>query len=483
MSNFLTSNNATFLFHDYETWGVDPRFDFPCQFAAIRTDENLEIIGKPISYYCQIPNDYLPHPEACLVTGITPQQSLRDGLIEAEFAAKINHLMSQANTCTLGYNSIKFDDEVSRHLFYRNFFDPYAREYSNQNSRWDLIDLARACYALRPDGLVWPKKDNGTPSFKLEELSKANGIEHQDAHDAISDVKATIEFAKRLKEAQPKLFDYYYDLRKKTKVNTLISFDLKTPLIYTSGSISPNYACTTLVVPICPHPINNNAIICLDLRINPVDIFDLEADTIKERLYASAIPFEQRPGIKVIHANKSPFLVSSKVMTEEIAQRCKLDLGNCREHLRAIQKESVTSGQLVVKLSNIFESNAPLEPEDIDGSLYSRGFLDSADKVMLKKIQTCEPKQLITLENELSAHMRSQLFRYRARNFPSTLDSSEIEKWQRHRHMRFTDGSKKTCLSVHEFQQTLIDLSGRYEQNPKKIRILRDLEQYLVSIY
>ncbi|GBL03061.1 exodeoxyribonuclease I [Glaciecola sp. KUL10] len=214
----MTSNNATFLFHDYETWGVDPRFDFPCQFAAIRTDENLEIIGKPISYYCQIPNDYLPHPEACLVTGITPQQSLRDGLIEAEFAAKINRLMSQANTCTLGYNSIKFDDEVSRHLFYRNFFDPYAREYSNQNSRWDLIDLARACYALRPDGLVWPKKDNGTPSFKLEELSKANGIEHQDAHDAISDVKATIEFAKRLKEAQPKLFDYYYDLRKKQRL-------------------------------------------------------------------------------------------------------------------------------------------------------------------------------------------------------------------------------------------------------------------------
>ena len=479
----MTSNNATFLFHDYETWGVDPRYDFPCQFAAIRTDENLEIIGKPISYYCQIPNDYLPHPEACLVTGITPQQSLRDGLIEAEFATKINQLMSHANTCTLGYNSVKFDDEVSRHLFYRNFFDPYEREYAKQNSRWDLIDLARACYALRPEGLVWPKKENGTPSFKLEELSTANGIEHQDAHDAISDVKATIEFAKQLRNAQPKLFNYYYGLRKKHQVNTLINFNLKKPLVYISGVISPNYACTTLVLPICPHPINKNAVICLDLRIDPSDIFDLDTDTIKARLYDSTIPIEQRPGIKVIHLNKSPFLVSSKVMNDEIAHRCKLDLGSCREHLKTIQNRSLTADDLSIKLSNVYESITLPEPEDIDGSLYSRGFLDSADKTMLEKLRQSKPEDLITLESELSTQMRSQLFRYRARNFPSTLDASEIERWQRHRHVRFTDGAKKSCLSVHEFQQKLIDLSSQHSQNPKKIRILRDLEQYLVSIY
>jgi exodeoxyribonuclease-1 len=479
----LTSNNATFLFHDYETWGVDPRYDFPCQFAAIRTDENLEIIGKPISYYCQIPNDYLPQPEACLVTGITPQQSLRDGLIEAEFASKINQLMSHGNTCTLGYNSIKFDDEVSRHLFYRNFYDPYEREYANQNSRWDLIDLARACYALRPEGLNWPTKENGAPSFKLEELSKANGIEHQDAHDAISDVKATIEFAKQLKNAQPRLFNYYYDLRKKHQVTTLIDFNLKTPLVYISGVISPHYACTTLVLPICPHPINKNAVVCLDLRIDPSDIFDLETDVIKARLYDSAIPFDQRPGIKVIHLNKSPFLVSSKVITDEIALRCKLDLGNCREYLRMIQNRSMTEDDISIKLTKIYESNTLSEPEDIDGSLYSRGFLNSADKLMLEKIRGCKPESLVTIESELSTAMRTQLFRYRARNFPNSLDASEIERWQRHRHMRFTDGAKKTCLSVHEFQQKLIDLSSQHSKYPKKLRILRDLEQYLVSIF
>ena len=479
----MTSNNATFLFHDYETWGVDPRFDFPCQFAAIRTNENLEMIGKPISYYCQIPNDYLPHPEACLVTGITPQQSLRDGLIEAEFAAKINQLMSQANTCSLGYNSIKFDDEVSRHLFYRNFFDPYEREYTNQNSRWDLIDLARACYSLRPDGLVWPKKENGTPSFKLEEISKANGIEHQDAHDAISDVKATIEFAKKLKNAQPKLFNYYFGLRKKHQVNTLINFNLKTPLVYISGTISANYACTTLVLPICPHPINKNAAVCLDLRTDPSEIFDLDADSVKARLYDSSIPFEQRPGIKVIQLNKSPFLVSSKAMTDEIAQRCKLDLGSCREHLRMIQNRSVTESNLASKLSSIYASNKLPEPGDIDGCLYTRGLLNSADKLMMDRVRNCKPESLVTIENELSVQMRTQLFRYRSRNFPSTLDADEIERWQRHRHIRFTDGAKQTCLSADEFQQKLIDLSSQHSKNPKKIRILRDLEQYLVSIY
>jgi len=162
----------TFLWHDYETFGSDPRRDRPAQFAAVRTTTNLEVIGEPVSFFCKPALDVLPSPGACLVTGITPQRAELEGVIEAEFAARVHEPLAEAGTCAVGYNSLRFDDEFTRHLLYRNFYDPYAREWENGNSRWDVIDLARMCYALRPHGIEWPRREDGPPSFRLEDLAR-----------------------------------------------------------------------------------------------------------------------------------------------------------------------------------------------------------------------------------------------------------------------------------------------------------------------
>ena len=144
---------TTLFWHDYETWGVEPRFDRPSQFAGIRTDLELNILDEPVMLYCKPARDYLPHPMSAIVTGMTPQQIDEQGLCEAEFFAAIHAQLSTPGTCGVGYNSIRFDDVVTRNLFYRNLRDPYAREYKNGNTRWDLIDLARMCYAIRPEGI------------------------------------------------------------------------------------------------------------------------------------------------------------------------------------------------------------------------------------------------------------------------------------------------------------------------------------------
>ena len=207
------NKEKTFLWHDYETFGAHPMLDRPAQFAALRTNMALEPIDEPINWYCQPALDVLPSPIACLITGITPQETLKRGLTEAEFSAKIHAEMMEPGTCSVGYNSIRFDDEFSRNLFYRNLYDPYEREYKNGNSRWDLIDLARMCYALRPDGIKWPEHEPGKPSFKLEDLSAANGISHEGAHEALSDVMATIGLARLILNAQPRLFQWALRMR------------------------------------------------------------------------------------------------------------------------------------------------------------------------------------------------------------------------------------------------------------------------------
>ena len=191
----------TYYWHDYETFGIDPQRDRPVQFAGLRTDENFNIIDEPLVIFCKPTSDYLPNPDACLITGISPQLAYQKGVCEAEFIAQINKQMAQPHTCTLGYNTLRFDDEVTRHCLYRNFYDPYAREWQNGNSRWDMIDVVRAARALRPEGIHWPVDEQGIANIRLDQLTIANNIAHEAAHDALSDVYATINVAKLIKQA------------------------------------------------------------------------------------------------------------------------------------------------------------------------------------------------------------------------------------------------------------------------------------------
>ncbi|MGL4204888.1 MAG: exodeoxyribonuclease I, partial [Aeromonadaceae bacterium] len=260
------SNSPTFYFHDYETFGTHPGRDRPAQFAGIRTDAELNPIGEPLMIYCQMPTDYLPEPEACLITGITPQLVNRQGVNEAEFIRRIHAEFSQANTCILGYNNIRFDDEFTRYTLYRNYFDPYGYSWQQGNSRWDLLDVVRACYALRPEGINWVYDEEGKPSFRLELLTQANGIGHEHAHDALSDVYATIGMAKLIRDKQPKLFDYLFKLRNKNQVKALIDVISMKPLVHVSGMFSPWQGCASWVSPVAWHPTNANAVIVVDLN-------------------------------------------------------------------------------------------------------------------------------------------------------------------------------------------------------------------------
>ena len=275
----------TLYWHDYETWGADPSRDWPAQFAGLRTDQDLQVIGKPLSLFCYPADDFLPQPEACLVTGITPQRARADGVIEAEFFRQIHAELACPGSCGVGYNSIRFDDEVTRFGFYRNFFDPYAREWQNGNSRWDIIDMVRLTHALRPDGIEWPKHEDGTTSFRLEQLTQANGISHAGAHDALADVYATIELAKLIKSRQPRLFDYLFQMRDKRRVAKLLDLQAMQPVLHLSSMYPARRGCIAMVVPVARHPVNSNGIIVFDLAQDPAPLLRLSVAEISRRLF------------------------------------------------------------------------------------------------------------------------------------------------------------------------------------------------------
>ncbi|NDV90005.1 exodeoxyribonuclease I [Alteromonas sp. 345S023] len=474
-------HEPSFLWYDFETFGTRPQKDLPCQFAAIRTDADLNIIGKPINIMSAIANDYLPHPEACLITGITPQQTLRDGMNEADFAKRIFEEMATPNTCSVGFNSIRFDDEVARYLFYRNFFDPYAREWRNGNSRWDIIDLARACYALRPEGINWPTKSDGSPSFKLEDLAKANNIIHENAHDALSDVYATIGLAKLIKQKQPKLFNYAYSLRSKHAVSQQIDLTKPSVILHISSKLPASQGCCTWVMPIAKHPSNPNAVIAIDLS-KPIDsVLNDNVEEIQRKLYAKQdeLNGESRPGLKLLHINKSPFVTTAKAMTEENALRLGLDRETCLDNYRVLSQQS----NLALKLSNVYEAKDYDEEVDIDHALYSGGFLNNEERSWCDRVIAADAENLASLSDEIQhPGLKSLLFRYRARNYPQTLTHDETMRWQRHRQARLSDPTSPAPLTLEPFMLKLEQLAHENADNPEKQAILRALYQYAQNL-
>ncbi|MDY4386272.1 exodeoxyribonuclease I [Pectobacterium aroidearum] len=462
----------TFFIHDYETFGKHPARDRPAQFAGVRTDMDFNIIGEPLVIYCRPSDDYLPEPEAVMITGITPQVALAKGVNEAEFARQIHDAFSVPGTCIMGYNNIRFDDEVSRNIFYRNFYDPYAYSWQNGNSRWDLLDALRACYALRPEGIVWPENNDGLPSFRLEHLTKANGISHEQAHDAMSDVYATIAMAKLFKQAQPKLLEYLFTLRNKNKISALIDIPQMKPLVHVSGMFGAARSNTSWVVPLAWHPDNRNAVIMCDLAGDMTPLLELDSETLRERLYTrrdALEPDQSAVPLKLVHINKCPVLAPANTLRPEDAERLGIDRQRCLDNL-ALLRNNTSVREKVVEL--FAEAPAFVASDDVDLRLYD-GFFGDADRMAMKIIQETAPQNLPALDLTFADNrLEPLLFRYRARNFPGTLDDREQQRWLQHRRAIFTPERLQDYLSE------LSNLYQLHEDDKEKMAQLKALYAY-----
>ncbi|MGB6096147.1 exodeoxyribonuclease I [Comamonas thiooxydans] len=468
----------TFFWHDYETFGAQPRYDRPAQFAGIRTDDQLNEIGEPVMWYCQPANDYLPDPQSCLITGITPQRALEEGVPEHEFAALIEAELAQAGTVGVGYNTIRFDDEITRFMFWRNLIDPYAREWQNGCGRWDLLDVVRMVYALRPEGIQWPTKEDGTPSFRLEDLARANGLLHEQAHDALSDVRATIALARLIREKQPRLFDFAFGLHKKDgalrEMGLPATQEHARPFLHVTGMISPARGCLGVMWPLATHPTNKNEVICWDLAADPAELSGISIEELRLRLFTRQAELPEgvtRLPIKSIHVNKSPMVVGSlKTLSPAMAEKWGVDMELAMQHAAIARDLPDMSAQWKA----VFTREA-VEPLDADQDLYG-GFVGNEDRRRLERIKRLSPQELALDKTGFDdARLTELAWRYRARNFPQTLDAGELQRWEQHRAACLIEGQGGARTAEQMF--TMIDaLSESVDERGEEI--LGDLYDY-----
>jgi len=463
---------TTIFWHDYETTGIDPALDRPVQFAGQRTDLDMNPIGDPINIHAKLTDDIVPSVEAFIVTGILPSTLMATGLNETAFADRVLRELGAAGTIGAGYNSLRFDDEFTRYLFYRNFLDPYAREWQRGNSRWDVIDLCRMACALRPEGIVWPYQDN-VPSFRLEALTEANNIAHEGAHDAMADVRATIAVAKLLQTKQTRLFEFLFQHRDKKRVLDQLYPLGKQPIVHVSSMYPASRHCLAVVLPLCQHPTNNNGIICIDLSVNPDELIRLSTDGVRERLFTRAAEMpedQQRMPIKVIHINRCPAVAPLATIRPQEQQRLGLSFTEIEQHQQRLQRSS----GLVEKLQEVFATSMFQEADDPDQMLYGGGFFSQSDKDEMSSLRQMSATELAGLKPEFQdPRLPEMFFRYRARNYPDSLTVDEQARWLQFCMQQWTAEDR--------LESNLASMMQHREQNNSNLTVLDEIEKLLLE--
>ncbi|BAV97841.1 exodeoxyribonuclease I [Lysobacter enzymogenes] len=469
---------ASFLFYDLETFGADPRTSRIAQFAAMRTDAELNEVEAPISVFVKPADDLLPSPIATSITGISPQDALRDGVNEAEIFALIFEEMARPETCTAGYNSLRFDDEFVRYGLFRNFYDAYEREWRNGNSRWDLLDVLRLARALRPDGLEWPQREDGFTSFKLEHLATANEVRIGDAHEALSDVRALIGIARKFKNAQPRLWDYALRLRDKRFAASLLDPIAMQPALHVSSRYPASRLCAAPVIPLARHPRIDSRIVVFDLEQDPQALLSLTPEEIADRLYTPTADLpegEERVALKEVHLNRCPALIAWNHLRPDDFERLSID--PVRAEYRAAQLREA-GPDLVEKVRRVYAGDAARAPSDADASLYD-AFIGDGDKRLFRGVRATAPEELARAAFEFrDARLPELLFRYRARNWPQTLSAAERERWDDYRRQRLDGESGLSEYSFARFAEELRQVRAAAGEDGAKQALLDRLEDW-----
>ena len=447
----------TFFFYDLETSGLNLRQDRIMQFAGQRTDMNLEPIGEPYNLLVTLNDDTLPSPDALMVTGITPQKTVEEGYSEAQFARMLSEEIFTPETIAVGFNNIRFDDEFIRHLLWRNFHDPYEWSWKDGRSRWDLLDVVRLTRALRPEGINWPLDDKGEPSNRLELITSANGIAHENAHDALADVTALIAVTKLIKQKQPQLYDYLLKMRDKKVVQQLVNVDDKKPFVYASGRYDKEFAKTTVTFPLTIS--RNGGVVVYDLRYDPTPFVELSTEELSKKIFASweerqAEDFVKLP-VKELQYNRCPAVAPLGVLEQGDGwQKISLDLKTVQKH----QNILLNHPDFAEKLRIIFENKPAFKKlPDPEAQLYD-GFLNDRDRIRVEAVRNADERELADFHPEFQdERLAPLLLHYKARNFPRSLSEDDLAQWEVWRAQHLQTQLPQFMASLQQLASTATD--------------------------
>ena len=409
----------TYLFYDIETSGLNKCFDQVLQFAAIRTDLELNEIDRH-EILVKLNPDVIPSPQAMVVHQITLEQ-LHQGNCEYEAISKIHQLFNIPGTITIGYNTLGFDDEFLRFSFYRNLLTPYTHQYANNCSRMDLYPMTVMYYLFKPEGISWPKIADKV-SLKLEQLNSHNNLVDGRAHDAMTDVEATLALAKLLRRER-KMWEYLHSFFDKKKdldglsKLSLASVEYQQALLIDGGCGANNfYQCPVMSLGMHNHYKNQSLWLRLDL--------EQLTTTVLENISETTFVYRKRFG-------EQPLLLP---LTERFTK-----------HLSAERQQVVVSNiawlqknrEILAAIVHYYrEYKYPVIPNiDVDAALYQIGFHKDHEQQLCELFHLADLEEKVKLiDRFMNPNLRAQVIRVLGRNYPEVLPKGYQEEFNDYLH-------------------------------------------------
>ncbi len=470
----------TIYFYDLETSGINARSSRIMQFAGQRTDMQLNPIGEPDNILVKLSDDILPEPDAILITGITPQKVNSEGVSEVEFLRYFHNEIATPGTVFTGFNNVRFDDEFIRFCNYRNFYDAYEWSWKDSRGRWDILDVVRMTRALRPDGIEWPFDSSGKPSNRLQFITDVNKLEHSNAHDALSDVRATIAVTRMIYNKQYKLFNYLINMRDKKAVDKLVS--TQKPFVYTSGKYPSAYEKTTVAVSLGEHP-GKQGVLVYDLRHDPLVFADMSPAELVVEWQKKVEDETKRFPVKTLQLNRCPAVAPISVLDENSKKRISIDIEQINTNFKKLQLSNNLYQNLLSAIKimdNKKQTSLVTDEFQVDSQLYD-GFFNEQDKTAMSVVRAAEKSEIESLEITFNDERLNKLLPlYKARNFKDTLSSDEREKWEAYRTRKLIGGGMNS--SAQRYFSRLGELAERKGLKPEERYLLEELQLYGQSI-
>lgn len=449
------------------------------QFGGQRTNMDFEPLGEPHDILISMSDDTLPSPDAIMVTGITPQKTRQEGLSEAEFLKIFDREIAIPGTIFVGFNTVRFDDEFMRFLLYRNFYDAYEWQWKDGSSRWDLLDVVRMTRALRPEGIKWPVDSEGKATNRLELLTGINGLDHSNAHDALSDVNASISLARLVQQKQPKLFDYLLKMRDKKLVGELV--ESRSPFLYSSGKYAGEFEKTSAAVFLAPHPKKQGSLV-YDLRYDPSPFLSLSPAELAQKWTFNKETRKIELPVKVLQYNRCPAVAPLGTLDASSQKRLQLTIAQITKHHKILTESSdfiknlLSALQILEKKQQVAFLN---DEKTADEQLYD-GFFGDEDRREIQKVRSATAPSELTSENFkfIDNRLATLLKLYKCRNFPQSLNDEEHMWWEKYRKNRLIGKERR----AQRYFERISELAANTHLSNQQQFVLEELKLYGESI-
>ena len=456
-----------FVFYDTETTGTNTSFDQILQFAAIKTDHELDELER-FEIRCRILPDIVPSPGAVLITGVGPSRFTDSALpSHYEMVRKIKAKLDEWTPAVfLGHYSLSFDEHLLRQAFYKTLHAPYLTN-TNRNCRTDSLRIVK-CMDLYVPGIVnVPIGDNRQPTYKLEELAHANGFNHSTAHDAMGDVERTVHLCRLLADRADGYWSGFVRFAQKSAALDFVQdeefFCLTETYSRKANSLmvckigeNPDYAAEQLV---------------FNLEVDPEELTRLDDYTLTARLTERPKP------VRVLRSNASPALLAYEDIPSHL--RASMPEENVlRRRASLIRGDECFSQRLVNAFLSTRPEGAP--SVHVEEQIYE-SFASRTDQALMERFHTMDwearPSLLESLSDSRARILGERLLHVES---PSVLSSAVRASLDvaTARRLLGTDGSAPWLTlpkALSDTRDMLMKASGTDTE------LLRELEDYFVD--